>query len=74
MTYRGKTARIDIGKFSHLRNLKELRLRAACAGLQLPMFAFSGGMNGLKELTQLRRLVSLEHFHLQLFELWFDKI
>lgn len=52
----GKTARIDIGKFSHLKNLKELRLRAACAGLQLPMFAFSGGMNGLKELNQLTRL------------------
>ncbi|XP_028396109.1 uncharacterized protein LOC114520097 [Dendronephthya gigantea] len=55
---REKTAKIDIGKFSHLKNLKELRLRAACgcAGLQLPMFAFSLGMSNLSDLTKLRKL------------------
>ena len=57
--YREKTAKIDIGKFSHLKNLKELRLRAACAGLQLPMFAFSLGMSNLSDLTKLRKLVSI---------------
>ena len=55
---REKTAKIDVAKFSHLTNLKELRLRAACAGIQLPMFVFSEGMNGMKELKQLQKLVS----------------
>ena len=55
---REKTAKIDIGKFSHLKNLKELRLRAICAGLKLPMFVFSEGMHGMRELTHLRKLAS----------------
>ena len=55
---REKTAKIDVAKFAHLTNLKELRLRAACAGIKLPMFVFSDGMNGMKELKQLQKLVS----------------
>ena len=55
---RSCSSRIDIGKFSQLSNLKCLQMRAACSGLKLPTFAFSGGMSSLKSLTCLKKLVS----------------
>ena len=54
---RRTNTRLDIGKLSQLTSLKRLQLRAACAGLQLPAFTFSGGLPSLACLTQLKKLV-----------------
>ncbi|KAL3874957.1 hypothetical protein ACJMK2_037905 [Sinanodonta woodiana] len=48
---------VDIGKFSLLNNLRELRLRGT-AGIMMPSFSFTGGLGDLKLLTQLQ-VVSL---------------
>jgi len=50
------TSHLDFGKLAQLTCLKRLELRAACGGLSLPSFTFSGGLmalSGLKDLTKL---------------------
>ncbi|XP_074661818.1 uncharacterized protein LOC141914494 [Tubulanus polymorphus] len=47
--------KLDMGKFSQLVHLEELRLRGIC-GLVLPAFSVSAGMTRLSALKQLRKL------------------
>ena len=52
--------KLDIGKFSCLKELKMLKLRGVC-GLALPSFSFSGGLSEIGSLTKLKTLVC--HFY-----------
>ncbi|XP_061172726.1 uncharacterized protein LOC133182036 [Saccostrea echinata] len=47
--------KLNIGKFSSLPNLSELKLRGV-VGLALPSFTLSGGLDDLSSLKQLRKL------------------
>ena len=51
--------RLDFGKLAQLTCLRRLQLRAACGGLTLPSFAFSGGLAALSNLKDLTKLVTL---------------
>ena len=51
-----QTTKLDIGKFCNLKRLYELKVRSP-NGLSLPPFSFSGGLQGLSELTSLKILV-----------------
>ena len=51
-----QTTKLDIGKFCNLKKLYELKVRSP-NGLSLPPFSFSGGLQGLSELTSLKILV-----------------
>lgn len=53
------TSHLDFGKLAQLTTLKRLQLRAACGGLTLPSFAFSGGLEALSNLKDLTKLVTL---------------
>lgn len=47
--------KLNIGKFSSLPHLTELKLRGV-AGLAMPSFTLSGGLDDLSSLTQLKKL------------------
>jgi len=50
------TSHLDFGKLAQLTSLRRLQLRAACGGLTLPSFAFSGGLAALSNLKDLTKL------------------
>ena len=50
--------KLDIGKFSKLVKLKELKVRNT-NGLIIPPFSFSGGLPSLEALTNIKSLVNL---------------
>ena len=59
--YRTHSSKLDIGKFCSLLELCELRLRGV-AGLNLPPYSLSGGLNDLAVLESLTVLVSISEF------------
>lgn len=54
---RDHVTKLNIGKFSSLPQLTELKLRGV-AGLAMPSYTLSGGLDDLSSLTQLKKLVS----------------
>lgn len=54
---RDHVTKLNIGKFSSLLQLTELKLRGV-AGLAMPSYTLSGGFDDLSSLTQLKKLVS----------------
>lgn len=58
---RDHVTKLNIGKFSSLPHLMELKLRGV-AGLAMPSYTLSGGLDDLSSLTQLKRLVSRLHW------------
>ena len=59
LSLRSYTSHLDFGKLAQLTCLRRLQLRAACGGLTLPSFAFSGGLAALSNLKDLTKLVTL---------------
>lgn len=55
---RDHVTKLNIGKFSCLPGLRELKLRGV-AGLAMPSFTLSGGLDELASLKHLRKLVGL---------------
>ena len=55
---RAYTSHLDFGKLAQLTSLRRLHLRAACGGLSLPTFTFSGGLIALSNLKDLTKLVT----------------
>ena len=56
--FRCCSTKLDVGKFSKLSELRNLKLRGT-NGLTLPAFSFTGGLTQLAVLTRLHTLVSL---------------
>lgn len=58
---RDHVTKLNIGKFSSLHHLTELKLRGV-VGLAMPSYTLSGGLDDLSSLTQLKKLVSRLHW------------